>query len=208
VVRTDDDQVEESVRGLKDLLLERSNAKTLEVTKEDWDEVTYRAVPQMDVLGPKYGENANKVLSALEGTTRSELRGSNYRVKVNGKTVDVTDEMVEFREETPENVESADFDGGTVYVDASLNEDLEAEGYSREVVRRVQEMRKELDLDVDEPIKLSLDVHDDKVAELVERESEFIAEETRAVGFVDSAQESVREWEVEGVKVVIGIETL
>jgi|GEM_PF-505066 len=58
-------------------------------------------------------------------------------------------------------------DLGVVYVDTELNEDIESEGYAREVIRRVQEMRKELDLEMDASIRLEIDVADDRVADLV-----------------------------------------
>ncbi len=68
--------------------------------------------------------------------------------------------MVEFRRETPEGVTGTEFTaldgGGVVYVDTALTEDIESEGYAREVIRRIQEMRKDLELDVEERIDVDL----------------------------------------------------
>ncbi|MFQ6055163.1 MAG: DUF5915 domain-containing protein [Methanosarcinales archaeon] len=61
----------------------------------------------------------------------------------------MTPDMVEFKEKLPEYVASSEFTGGIVYVDAKLTPEIEAEGYAREVIRRIQDMRKDLDLDVD-----------------------------------------------------------
>jgi isoleucyl-tRNA synthetase len=124
--------------------------------------------------------------------------------------------MVSFRAEPPEDVASADFDlaldgdrtGGTVYVDTSLTDDIEAEGYARDVVRRIQEMRKRLDLDVDERIRTRIDVDDDRVAGFVDDHRDLIAEETRTAVFDADADDLVEEWDVEGVAVTIGIERL
>ncbi|MFC6988717.1 DUF5915 domain-containing protein [Haloplanus sp. GCM10025708] len=109
---------------------------------------------------------------------------------------------------TPENVTGAAFEGGTVYVDTSVTDDIEAEGYARDVVRRIQEMRKQLDLDVDEPIRTRIDVDDETVAAYVDRYREFIAEETRTDEFDADADDLLEEWDVEDVTVTIGIERL
>jgi isoleucyl-tRNA synthetase len=99
-----------------------------------------------------------------------------------------------------------------VYVDTSLTDEIEAEGYARDVVRRIQEMRKRLDLAVDEEIHTAIEVDDDRVAALVDRHRDLIAEETRTEAFVDldadETMDLVEEWDVEGISVTIGIDRL
>ncbi|MFC6825480.1 isoleucine--tRNA ligase [Halopelagius fulvigenes] len=206
VVATEDDEVAEAVEALSDLLGERVNARELRVV-EAFDELVERAEPQMGVIGPEFGADAQKVMEAVKGRTREEVESG---VEVDGETYDLTDEMVEYAAEPPENISEAEFEGGAVYVDTSLTEDIEAEGYARDVIRRVQEMRKQLDLDVEEEIHASIDVADDRIAELVDRHREFIAEETRTAAYVeeDADMDLVEEWDVEGVAVTIGIERL
>jgi isoleucyl-tRNA synthetase len=121
--------------------------------------------------------------------------------------------MVSFVTETPDGVAGTAFgidgdDRGVVYVDSSLTEDIESEGYAREVIRRVQEMRKELDLDVEERIGLDLEIEDDRVASLVDDRKELIAEEVRAdeIGSLEDGHR--KEWDVEGVSVEIVLEPL
>jgi isoleucyl-tRNA synthetase len=207
VVASESDRVAEAVDSLSDLLAERVNAREIQVVDE-FDELVERAEPQMSVVGPEFGADAQKVMEAVQGKPRAELEGG---VEVDGETYELTDEMVEYRAEPPERVFGAEFGGtseesGAVYVDTTLTEDIEAEGYARDVVRRVQEMRKQLDLDVEENIHTAIDVADDRVADLVDRHREFIAEETRTAAFVDDEEmELVEEWDVEGVTVTIGI---
>ncbi|WP_129115784.1 isoleucine--tRNA ligase [Halegenticoccus tardaugens] len=181
IVETDDERVADAVRSLDELLLDRVNARSLEVT-EEFDELIERAEPQMSVIGPAFGGDAQKIMGAVQGKTRDEIESG---VTVDGETYDLTDEMVAYRAEPPADVSGAEFEGGSVYVDTALTEDIEAEGYARDVVRRVQEMRKQLDLDVEERIRTRLDVADERVRELVDRHREFVAEETRTAEFVD-----------------------
>jgi isoleucyl-tRNA synthetase len=121
--------------------------------------------------------------------------------------------MVEFVTETPAEVSAApiDRDGeehGVVYVDTSLTEEIESEGYAREVIRRIQEMRKDLELDIEAEIRVDLSIAEDRVADLVSRHEDLIAREVRADGFGGVEDGHRREWEVEGVTMNIAIEPL
>ena len=209
VVASEDDEVAEAVEALSDLLADRVNARSVEVV-ETFDELVEYADPQMGVIGPAFGGDAQKVMQAVKGASREAVESG---VEVDGEAVELTDEMVEYRAEPPENVYAAEFDatdgtdGGVVYVDTSLTEEIEAEGYARDVIRRIQEMRKRLDLDVEEEIAVSLDVQDDRVADLVNRHDSLVAEEVRATT-LDAAGEDAdltEEWDVEGVTIVIGV---
>ncbi len=209
VVESEDEGVRAAVESLSDLLSERVNAREIEVC-EAFDELVEYAEPQMGVIGPEFGADAQKIMSAVEGATRDELADETLSVVVDGDEYELTAEMIEWRSKPPEHVSGADFESGTVYVDTSLTEEIEAEGYARDVVRRIQEMRKRLDLAVDEEITTAVDVADDHVADLVDRHRDLIAEETRTEAFVDSAEgmDLVEEWDVEGVSVTIGIDRL
>ncbi|GAB3417046.1 isoleucine--tRNA ligase [Haloparvum alkalitolerans] len=206
VVETDDDEVAEAVRNLEALILDRVNARALEVT-DGFEELVEHAEPQMAQIGPAFGGDAQKVMDAVKGATRAEVE--NGEVLVDGEPVELDDEMVEYVAEPPEHVSGAEFDGGVVYVDTSLTDEIEAEGYARDVIRRVQEMRKDLDLDVEEPVRLGVAVDDDRVAGFVDEHRELIAEETRAAEWLDdpeAAAGAVEAWDVEDVVVTIGLE--
>jgi isoleucyl-tRNA synthetase len=118
--------------------------------------------------------------------------------------------MVNFEETLPDMVASAQFSGGVVYVDATLNREIESEGFAREVIRRVQDMRKELDLAVDENIKVIIEIEDERVVDLVLDHENFISREVRAkvqiIGLdVDAEGDLVKDWDVEGISMHIGI---
>jgi len=167
----------------------------------------------MSELGPAFGEDAGRVMEALNDARVAEPTLDALEDAVGdalGENVELTEAMVEFRRETPPEVAGAEFaaggGGGVVYVDTALTEDIESEGYAREVVRRVQEMRKELDLDIEAEIRLDLSIADDRVAELVARHDDYLAEEVRA-GERGAVEDGHRKtWDVEGVEMEIAIE--
>ncbi|ELY50241.1 isoleucine--tRNA ligase [Natronorubrum bangense] len=220
VVAADDQRVVEAVERHTTLLEERLNAREIELVSPDsqWGELDYSAEADMSKLGPAFGGRAGEVMNALneariEETTLEALEDAVGDVLEDGESI--TEEMVSFVTETPDGVAGTTFglnsdDRGVVYVDASLTEDIESEGYAREVIRRVQEMRKDLDLDVEERIALELAIDDDRVADLIRERETLIREEVRAdeLGDLDIDDGARKEWDVEGVTMEIALEPL
>ena len=93
-----------------------------------------------------------------------------------------------------------------VYVYTVLDEELKREAFAREVVRRIQEMRKELDLNVEEFIESVVDID----RKLVKGWEDYIKHETRSVKleFRKPTDGYIKEWDIEGMKVAIGIKRL
>ena len=214
VVDVDSDDVADAVRAQEAIIADRLNARAIEVVGADdeWGELQYSAEADMSELGPAFGDDAGRVMNALnearvteqsldtlEGTVREAL----------GEDIDLTEEMVAFRRETPEGVTGTEFaaldGGGVVYVDTALTEDIESEGYAREVIRRIQEMRKDLELDIEERIAVDLTIDDERVDSLVREHEALIKEEVRAdeLGGVEDGHRKT--WDVEGTDMEIAI---
>ncbi|RBI63237.1 isoleucine--tRNA ligase [halophilic archaeon] len=218
VVDATDERAVEAVERHRDLLADRLNARNVELVAPDeqWGELQYSAEADMSLLGPAFGDDAGRVMNALNEARVTDPTVAAVEGAVEealDEDVALDEEMVSFVTETPDDVTGASFgvDGeevGVVYVDTALTEDIESEGYAREVIRRVQEMRKDLDLDIEERIRLELDVRDDRVADLVDQRLDLVASEVRAddVGPVEDGHR--KEWDVEGVAMEIAIAPL
>jgi isoleucyl-tRNA synthetase len=213
VVAANDDATAAAVERHRDLLAERLNAREVQLVAPDerWGELRYAAQADMAELGPAFGDRAGEVMQALNDASVAEPDVDALRDSLDEP--DLTESMVEFVTRTPDDVAGTEAtrDGdslGVVYVDASLTEDIESEGYAREVIRRVQEMRKDMDLDLDAEVRLELDVDDERVAELVRRHEDLVAEEVRAAEFGAVEDGHRKEWDVEGVTVTLAVEPL
>ncbi|WP_227133865.1 isoleucine--tRNA ligase [Halorubellus salinus] len=210
VVAPNDERTYEAVDRHLSLLAERLNARDVELVDpgEQWGELAYSARADMSELGPAFGDRAGEVMQALNDARLDEKDLETLREVVGEPDLD--ESMVSFESETPDSVAGSTFevDGdtkGVVYVDTTLTEDIESEGYAREVIRRVQEMRKDLELDVDEQVRLHVEVADDRIAGLVDQHRDLVAEETRAT-FVEDVDADAREWDVEGTTVTIALD--
>jgi len=214
VVDVDSDDVADAVRAQEAIIADRLNARAVEVVGADdeWGELQYSAEADMSELGPAFGDDAGRVMNALNEARVAEQSLDTLEGTVSDaldEDVALTEEMVEFRRETPEGVTGTEFaaldGGGVVYVDTALTEDIESEGYAREVIRRVQEMRKDLELDIEERIVVDLAIDDERVDSLVREHEALIKEEVRA-DELDGVEEGHRKtWEVEGVEMEIAI---
>ncbi|WP_254521690.1 isoleucine--tRNA ligase [Natrinema caseinilyticum] len=218
VVAADDDRVVEAVERHTELLEDRLNARAIELVGPDdrWSELEYSAEADMSELGPAFGNRAGQVMNALNEARVDEPTLESIAAAVDDVLEDdetITDEMVSFVTQTPDSVAGTAFgidgdDRGVAYVDASLTDDIESEGYAREVIRRVQEMRKDLELDVEERIALDLEIDDDRVADLVAERESLISEEVRADERRAVEDGHRKEWDVDGVTMEIAIEPL
>jgi isoleucyl-tRNA synthetase len=217
VVDVDSATLAAAVETRRDLVAERLNARDIEVLgpDTDWEELRYSAAADMSLLGPALGEDAGQVVGALNDARVEEPTLDALEAAVADETgldVELDAEMVEFVTETPEAVASSAFEAldgeGVVYVDTTVTEDIESEGYAREVIRRVQEMRKELDLDLEAEIRVDLSLGDERVSELIARHEDLVAREVRAAEF-GAIQDGHRQtWEVEDIEMDIAIEPL
>lgn len=218
VVVTGDDEVEAAITGQNPVCRSRANAREVVVVRGAWDRIGWRAEPVMKALGPLFGREAPAVKALVEAADGTALRAALER---DGKVVlgEFTLEAAQlvFHEALPEGVFSAPMENATVYVDIALDDDLEGEGYAREVTRRIQEMRRQLDLAVEDFIEAEVVVCDPRVAELILRGwHERIGEEVRAVRLSiadegeiaiveDEVQTLVADWDLDGLAIQIRI---
>ncbi|MFC7249010.1 isoleucine--tRNA ligase [Halomicroarcula sp. GCM10025324] len=214
VVDVDSEAVADAVRSQEGIIGDRLNSRAVEVVGPDetWGELHYSAEADMSELGPAFGDDAGRVMQAFNEARIDEpsletLEGSVEETL--GEAVDLTEEMMTFRRETPEGVTGTEFSaldgGGIVYVDTALTEDIESEGYAREVIRRVQEMRKDLELDIEARIVVDLEVSDERVDDLVRAHEDLIKEEVRADEFRTIEDGHRKTWDVEETEMDIAI---
>ncbi|WP_319507420.1 isoleucine--tRNA ligase [uncultured Methanolobus sp.] len=210
-------QAADAVMELKSVLMDQTNSKDIVLTGigESWDELGFEANPDPGAIGPVFKGDAGKVIGAIKQADAAELKKAlvleeQFELEIPGGTVTIKPEMVNFIETLPEMVASAQSTAGIIYVDATLSREIESEGFTREVIRRVQDMRKELNLAVDDNIKSHIQINDERVLDLVLDREQFIARETRSnvqvIGLdVDTSGSLEKDWDVEGISMKIGI---
>ncbi|RXE57096.1 isoleucyl-tRNA synthetase [Methanoculleus taiwanensis] len=211
VVVTESDLVRDAIRLLNPLAKARANSRSVTVVEGAWDKLNWQAEPVMRAIGPEFGKEGPVVKALIEQADGSALKAAIEKdgsAELGGYLI--TARHVTFTEAMPEGIFAAPMKDATVYVDVTLTPALEAEGYAREVVRRLQEMRRQLDLNVDDCIVADVTVDDPRIAGLIRSEwTTGISTEVRAEELVIHAPGDgtgperqwglSRDWDVEGV---------
>jgi isoleucyl-tRNA synthetase len=222
VVVTGAEPVRDAIGRLNAVCMDRANARKVSVVMGRWDRIGWHAEPVMKALGKGFGKDSFRLKGLIETADGNALKaaidaGQTFTLNDGDASFQVGTEHVTFTEKLPADLFSAPMTDATVYVDVALTPGLEAEGYAREVIRRIQEMRKQLDLAVEDEINAEVMVGDTRILALIRNEATIavIAGEIRAKSFRfsdDGARPdparyaSMKEWDVEGVPMTIGIE--
>lgn len=191
------------------------NVRELEVAEDDASFVRYGAKANFKRLGPRLGARVKEVAAAVAALPPDAVRRllQEGRIEVAGEVLD-RDDVVLTREVQAGLV--AETDGGiTVVLDPRITDDLRAEGWTREAINRVQNLRKAADLEVTDRIELRIFAEGD-LRDALERPDlqEMIAGETLSarVVFADEAEvralSHVRADEIDGHELVIGLERI
>jgi isoleucyl-tRNA synthetase len=202
---------------LENVLRGQTNSKKITVLLPGQKpEMGLEMAPVHKKIGPVFKGEAKLVVEAIGAAAPAEVKGQldgcgQAVLKHNGLEYKITAEMVQFKELPPENLPAAEFSRGFVYVDITLTPELEAEGYAREIIRRIQDMRKELDLCVQDQIRAMVDIESKPILDLAMQRKEHIAGEVRAADLqmglgLELKGSLVKDWDIEGVCVRIGID--
>ncbi len=181
------------VERLSDLIMSELNVKSVRVL----DEPTYALNPLPQVLGKKFGKDFPRVQKALrEGSpdsvqswARALLAGQNVVVVLDDRQFEVTPDECQVQMRPPEGFAAAEDGGYMAVVNTQITEELALEGLAREVVRRVQTMRKDADYDIADHNTLRY-VATARLAQAIHRFADYIQTETLAVSIEQAEPEN------------------
>jgi len=174
--------------ALVEILTEEINVKEIEIVSEVGELVKYRLIPNNRVLGPRFGALFPKVRQALSELdavyAAKELEsGRSLILEVEGDSISLEREDVVILTESRGGLAVSSDKGITVAIDTNLTESLKQEGIARDLVRRVNTMRKDAGLALDDRIDLAFTA-EDIAFEAIENFSEYICQETLAVSLM------------------------
>ena len=173
----------ESLQKMSEVILEEVNIKELIVLEDDSAIVNKSAKPNFKVVGPKYGKLVKQLTNAIKELDKNAVltleKTGEYELSIDGQVVKISREDVEIVSHEIEGWIVESEEGVTVAIDTELNEDLIAEGYAREFVNRVQNLRKDAGFDVVDRIVVSF-TGEQKMIDYVSKFSEYISREVLA----------------------------
>ena len=149
------------VEKVKELILSETNLKSIEYINDTSGIISKKIKPNFKALGPKVGKDMKLVAEALGGMSQQEIsrleKEGSITIPGTSYVVDLADAEV-LAEDVP-GWQVANLGNLTVALDITLTEELKQEGISRELVNRIQNLRKELGFEVTDKIRVRVKVH-------------------------------------------------
>ena len=197
----------------QEIVRDELNVKAIQFTDDVRAFTSYSFKPQLRTVGPKYGKQLGgiqKYLGGVDGNlAMDELNEKGMlQFDVNGVGVELTKDDLLIEMAQKEGYVSEADNNMTVVLDANLSEELIEEGFVYEVISKIQTMRKEADFEVMDHIRVSV-CENQKIAAIVRKNEAVIAGKVLAESIVENESLSIsKEWNVNGEKVVIGVERI
>jgi isoleucyl-tRNA synthetase len=216
VVRGQNEDMVRSLRQLEEVLCSQANLKKVEYVEpgEEWEEMILSVIPNPYAIGKVYRQWSSKIAVLLKSRPPKQIKDSvskgTYSLGIEGQMVKIEPNMVSFSSSLPPNVIKVEFSEGEMYIDFEMTPEIEAEGYARELIRRIQQMRKEMKLEVEEFISTEVNASA-RLVEYFKDWKEHIMAETRSrkMIFTDKPEGDHRvDWEVEKEEIQIAITSM
>ncbi|AEV67725.1 isoleucine--tRNA ligase [Acetivibrio clariflavus] len=196
-----------------ELIKDELNVKEVVFTDDARQFTKYKFKPQLRTLGAKYGKlipHITKVLTEIDDAMVMDKfsKGEMVTFEIEGTTVELAESDVLIETSQKEGFVSEAERDTVVVLDTNLTPELIEEGFVREIISKIQTMRKEAGFEVQDHIKIYF-ANNARIAEIIERNKAVIGEETLADEISEGNNGSYnKEWNINGEKVNLGVEKI
>jgi len=199
---TEDKEVRNAITLLEPLILSQTNIKELKIVSEV-PGVKSRVKVDYGKIGPDFGADAPKVIAHIAGasaeTILQHIKGKGKYTFTDGKKFDIVPEHLIVQRTVPEHFVEVQFSHGLLYLDKTRSEMLEGEGFARELMRRIQALRKRAGLHKSDKITLHITTDDDvlrkwekQIKEKVNARSLVISDARPSVKYAFESTEKIK----------------
>lgn len=199
------------IKNVTDILREELNVKDVQVETDASVLQRLEPHPIPSKLGRKHGSMFPKVSNAIKELSSESIarlaNGESVKVMIEDKQIDVLSEEVELKAVAKEHYSVAEEQDMLIGVYTLLTEELESEGLARDIVRRIQSLRKEADFDIDDHIMVYY-MGSQEIEEVFKDEADYIMEETLSDELINAASPNnatVRDYEIDNLEIRLGV---
>jgi isoleucyl-tRNA synthetase len=187
LVRLPDDSGAGAVERYSEQIRDELNVKAVEIIPRDAGLVTYRIKPNLPVLGKRYGKLVPAIRAALAQSDAGIIaalaaRGEVLKIEVDGQTIELASDALLIETTAAEGFACAEAAGYLVALDTTLTDELVREGLMREILRSVQDARKQAGFSVSDRIILNIDGNE-PVMDAMSVHREYIVNEALVNGW-------------------------
>ncbi len=169
-------------------ILEELNIKKAHFVKDTDELYTYSLNPKFERLGPKYGALSREIADWIKGLAEKEVKDfiktGSLKNNFGNRPIEISKEDVEIKKQEKPNWIIIEEDNIVVAINTEINEELEAEGLVRELIHKIQLMRKEADFNLTDRIKIYYQCPD-KLKTAINKNLDYLKNETLAVEVIE-----------------------
>ena len=202
VICTDEDRLSAMERSVH-LIAEELNVKEVGFSKEEEGFVSLQIKANFRVLGKKVGQRMPEMAEAIGKLSQKEIRQLLEGASIPLKDITISSEDVLIERLTKSGVVAATEGGVTIVLDTQLTHDLLLEGIARELVNKINTMRKEHDLAITDRITLEMETTS-RVQEAMEKHRDYVCHEVLATSFSFEPNQG-EEFDINGEKTKISL---
>lgn len=200
------------ILDLSDIIKEELNIKEIEYIHVAEEYFTYTVKPRFDLLGPKYGKLMSAIAKAISSAKATELirsarENGKVTIDVNGESIAILENELDVRAHDKEGFCAEGEGGYYVVLDTTITPELMLEGIAREMVSKIQNMRREAGFEVEDKIYLYYS-GDDTIDRVIKTHGEEIRTDILALSIERTFPPKdcfMREWNINDHKVKIGV---
>ncbi len=200
-----------AIEAVEELILSEINVKEIEYVDDASGILVKKIKPNFRKLGQEHGPKMKEISQIINGFGKEEIRkieaDNSFPISVGGESIALTLEDVEITSEDIPGWMVASEGGLTVALDISLTDELKREGLSRDVVNRVQNLRKDQGMEVTDKIKVVYSSPNTEMEKAVVDFAEYIKEETQALELENGSNDGT-ELDIDGIALTIKIEVI
>lgn len=187
IIKSSDEKLAQAITDFEGLIKNQTNIRSITLTHE-FDKLEEIVKPNHKEIGPEFGEAMPKIVARLGIESASMIldhirtRGK-YDLEIDGEVYPITKRHIIVEKKLPPEYVSVDYRYGDIFLDTTQDEDMIAEGFARELVRRIQVIRKNLGLFKADKITLTLKAP----AEHIEPVKQYLTPSAERIGATNIA---------------------
>lgn len=183
LIQTNDEKIKRGVLRFQDIIQDELNIKDIEFIQDSEEFYTYDIKPNLKLLGKKMGAKINALKVALSTANVKAIgkaveNKESFQIDVEGETLTLQHDEVLCAKKMSETYYLAQDKELAVVLDITITEELQVEGAMRDIVRQLQNMRKEADFQVSDNIKVRYTTEDSLLQKALHTHKDYICQET------------------------------
>jgi isoleucyl-tRNA synthetase len=214
IVHVNSESEKENLSEMSSIICDEINVKKLDMIDSPDALITKQAKANFKVLGQKVGKQMGKLATVIQMFSREQIdnfeKNGFERVVLDGQEIKLVTEDVYIRTSSKEGYATFTDTTLTVALDLEISKELREEGLARELINRIQNMRKESDFAVTDRIEIYFEGLSEKLSNAVKNKDEYIKNETLAVNVLDKQVENlnIKEITIDEESLLLGIKRI